>query len=110
MKAFKWFAHPFKKNLHPFNAVTKTFKRFLNPLQKKLFPFDVPRKTFNCLFIILLRAVRSINLTFARYSPVLEMQNDRTLFWLYLFRDHRKRVIVASLDKRVKLKYPFAPK
>ena len=69
---------------------------------------NVSRITFNCLFIILLRAVRIINLTFARYSPILEMQNDRILFWLYLFRDHRERVIVASLDKRVKLKYPFA--
>ena len=60
----------------------------------------------DCLPIILLWAVRSINLTFARYSPVLEIQNDRILFWFYLLRDHSKRVSVASFDKQVKLKYP----
>ena len=29
-------------------------------------------------------------------------------FGFIFFRDHRERVIVASSDKRVKLKYPFA--
>ena len=45
----------------------------------------------------------------AQYLPVLEMQNDHVLFWFYHFRHHRKRVIVAFLDKQVtgKLKYPF---
>ena len=47
-----------------------------------------------------------INLTFARYSPVLEIQKDRILFWFYLLRDHSKQVSVASFDKQVKLKYP----
>ena len=46
MKAFKWFAHPFKKNLHLFNALAKTFEWFaylfnkicirLTPLVKRL--------------------------------------------------------------------------
>ena len=67
----------------------------------------VPRKALDCLPIILWRAVRSISLTFARYSPVLEIQKDRILFWFYLLRDHSKRVSVASFDKQVKLKYPF---
>ena len=87
MKAFKRFAYPFKK--------------------KKSYPFKVPRRALDCLPIILIRAVRSINLTFARYSPVLEIQKDRILFWFYLLRDHSKRVSVASFDKQVKLKYPF---
>ena len=47
MKAFKWFAdHPFKKNLHPFNALAKTFKRFAHPFKKNLHPFNAFGKTF----------------------------------------------------------------
>ena len=76
-------------------------------LKKKSYPFKFPRKALDCLPIILIRVVRSINLTFARYSPVLEIQKDRILFWFYLLRDHSKRVSVASFDKQIKLKYPF---
>ena len=115
------------KNLHPFNAFAKTFKRFVHPFKKicirstlqqkhlnglltrfkkKSYLFKVPRKALDCLPIILLQAVRSINLTFARYSPVLEIQKDRILFWFYLLRDHSKRVSVASFDKQVTSKYP----
>ena len=106
MKALKWFAHPFKKVCIRLTLKQKRLNGLLIRL-KELFPFNVPRKTLNCLFIILLRAIRSTNLTFARYSPVLEMRNDRILLWFYLFRDYRKRVIVPSLDKRVKFKYQF---
>ena len=94
--------------MHPFNALAKTFKRFAYLFKKKKsYPFKVPQKALYCLPIILIQAVRSINLTFARYSPVLEIQKDRILFWFYLLRDHSKRVSVASFDKQVKLKYPF---
>ena len=75
-------------------------QKFLNGLliclKKRTYPFNVLRKTLNCLFITLLGAVWSIILTFAWYSPVLEMQNDFIWFWSYLFRDHRKQVIIAS--------------
>ena len=75
-------------------------QKFLNGLliclKKRTYPFNVLRKTLKCLFITLLGAVWSIILTFAWYSPVLEMQNDFIWFWSYLFRDHRKQVIIAS--------------
>ena len=79
MKAFKWCAYPFNKM---FICLTVLLKHVSSLLicSKKLHPFNAVAKCLKGLFIhfkktysFLSQAVQSINIMFARYSPVLEM-------------------------------------
>ena len=54
MQAFKRCAYPFKKKLHPFNALTKTFKRFADPFKKNCICFMYLWKRLNGLLIRLM--------------------------------------------------------